>query len=158
MFHGVIKRIVSSMCFADQWTWEAGTIALTWVFSQSQWYWGTASSHIYFAYILPLPPSHTPISCHTLVSQWEHKVQGKQKRPCLLPLKKKCPWYYLCSSNYFLIYSSNKTHLVELNVYRNKLSDDKEEKRKGVKEFIVLHQKEESLDLFRVEWNGPLMV
>lgn len=72
--------------------------------------------------------------------------------------RKNCHLYYLCSSNYFLIYSSNKTHLVELNVYRSKLSEEKEEKRKGVKEFIVLHQMEESLDLFRVEWNGPLMV
>lgn len=114
-------------------------------------------SHIFCIHFAITPIPHPHFMSHFGISM---RTQSSRETKETLPpsLEKKCPWYYLCSSNYFLIYSSNKTHLVELNVYRNKLSDDKEEKRKGVKEFIVLHQKEESLDLFRVEWNGPLMV
>ncbi len=114
--------------------------------------------HIYCHY----PPSH---SCHTLVSQRKHNELKRDKRDAAsLPwlsegvtLEKNSALYYFCNINYFLICSSDKTHLGEMNVFRNESSDERE--AQGKKEWkSSLFSIFSSLGLFRVEWNGPLMI
>lgn len=87
------------------------------------------------------------IPLHIHATLWylkENTMSSKETKEMLPPslgcqtvyFRKISALYYLCNINYFLICSSDKTHLVEMNVYRIESSDEREAQGKKKSERV----------------------